>query len=75
MKKLIIGTILAVGLCGCENENVVVREVVKQTVVHDTIVKYITHECSKEYGVEATEVNGNTYVFEIHNKRTDEIVL
>lgn len=73
MNKLIIGTMIAVGLCGCENETIV-REVVKQTVVHDTIVKYETHECSKEYGVDADPVDGKTYVFEIHSKRTDEIV-
>lgn len=73
MNKLILGTMLAVGLCGCGNE-LPVREVVKQTIVHDTIVKYRTHECSKEYGVDADAVNGNTYVFEIHSKRTDEIV-
>lgn len=73
MNKLILCSMLAVGLCGCENETVV-REVVKHTVVHDTIVKYRTHECSKEYGVDAAPVDGNTYVFEIHSKKTDEIV-
>jgi len=74
MKKLLFLTALA--LIGCDNytPNQEPKVIEKKVIVHDTITKYMTHECSKEYGVEATEVNGNTYVFEIHNKRTDEIV-
>lgn len=74
MKKLLLLTALT--LIGCENFNTTQEPKIieKKVIVHDTITKYMTHECSKEYGVEATEVNGKTYVFEIHSKRTGEIV-
>lgn len=75
MKKLLF--LVALALIGCENytTNQESKVIEKGVIVHDTITKYLTHECSKEYGVKATETDyGETHVFEIHNKRTDEIV-
>lgn len=74
MKKLLF--LIALTLIGCENytTNQETKVIEKKVIVHDTIIKYRTHKCSTEYGVEAEEVNGKTHVFEIRRKRTDEIV-
>lgn len=74
MKKLLFLTALT--LIGCENytTNQEQKVIEKRVIVHDTITNYMTHECSKEYGVETTEVNGETWVVEIHKKSNDEIV-
>lgn len=74
MKKLLFLTALT--LIGCENYTTNQQPIVieKKLIVHDTITNYMTHECSKEYGVETTKVNGETWVVEIHKKSNDEIV-
>lgn len=70
MKKLIIGTMLTVGMCGCGNE-LPVREVVKQTVVHDTIVKY--EKCLKS-SRERLYSSDSTQLYEIFKRKTDKRV-
>jgi len=75
MKKLLFLTALA--LIGCENytTNQESKVIEKEVIVHDTITKYLTHECSKEYGVKATLTEkGESHVYEIHSKRTNEII-
>lgn len=74
MKKLLFLTALT--LIGCENytTNLEQKVIEKIVIVHDTITKYRTYECSKNMDIETTEVNGETWVVEIHKKSNDEIV-
>lgn len=74
MKKLLFLTALA--LIGCDNYTTGQESnlIEKKVVVHDTITKYRTHECSREYGVSEEIVDGDSWVVEIRKKRDDEIV-